>query len=33
MVGSAEYEAIGHLRTEALVKSELHPIDPAVGTA
>lgn len=31
MVGSDEYEAIGHLRTEALIKGELHPIDPAEG--
>jgi len=30
MIGSAEYGAIGHLRTEALVKGELHPMDPAV---
>jgi uncharacterized protein (DUF1330 family) len=29
MIGSAEYQAIGHLRTEALVRSQLHPIDPA----
>jgi uncharacterized protein (DUF1330 family) len=29
MIGSAEYEAIGHLRTEALLKGELHPMDPA----
>ncbi len=29
MIGSAEYQAIGHLRTEALVKGELHPMDPA----
>jgi uncharacterized protein (DUF1330 family) len=29
MIGSAEYQAIGHLRTEALVRSELHPMDPA----
>jgi uncharacterized protein (DUF1330 family) len=29
MIGSDEYEAIGHLRTEALTKGELHPIDPA----
>ncbi len=29
MVGSEEYRAIGHLRTEALVKGELHPMDPA----
>jgi uncharacterized protein (DUF1330 family) len=32
MIGSAEYQAIGHLRTEALVKSELHPMDPADGS-
>jgi uncharacterized protein (DUF1330 family) len=29
MIGSAEYQAIGHLRTEALSKGELHPLDPA----
>ncbi len=29
MIGSEEYQAIGHLRTEALLKGELHPIDPA----
>lgn len=29
MVGSSEYEAIGHLRAEALERSELHPMDPA----
>lgn len=29
MIGSAEYQAIGHLRTEALAKGELHPMDPA----
>ena len=29
MVASAEYQAIGHLRTEALLAGELHPIDPA----
>lgn len=29
MIGSAEYEAVGHLRTEALLKGELHPMDPA----
>ena len=29
MIGSAEYQAIGHLRTEALLKGELHPMDPA----
>lgn len=29
MISSDEYQAIGHLRTEALAKSELHPMDPA----
>jgi uncharacterized protein (DUF1330 family) len=29
MIGSPEYQAIAHLRTEALVASELHPLDPA----
>ncbi len=29
MVGSPEYQAIGHLRTEALSRGELHPMDPA----
>ena len=29
MIGSAEYQAIAHLRTAALVKGELHPMDPA----
>lgn len=29
MIGSAEYQAIGHLRTEALERGELHPMDPA----
>jgi uncharacterized protein (DUF1330 family) len=29
MVGSAAYDAIGHLRTEALAKGELHPMDAA----
>jgi uncharacterized protein (DUF1330 family) len=29
MIGSAEYQAIGHLRTEALARGELHPMDPA----
>jgi uncharacterized protein (DUF1330 family) len=29
MIGSEEYQAIGHLRTEALAKGELHPMDPA----
>jgi uncharacterized protein (DUF1330 family) len=28
MIGSAEYQAIGHLRTEALARGELHPMDP-----
>jgi uncharacterized protein (DUF1330 family) len=27
MVGSSEYQAIAHLRTEALTASELHPMD------
>jgi hypothetical protein len=31
MTGSPEYGRIAHLRTEALSRSELHPIDPAVG--
>ena len=29
MTASPEYQAIGHLRTEALVKGELHPMDQA----
>ena len=29
MTGSPEYLAIAHLRTEALLKGELHPMDPA----
>ena len=29
MVSSPEYEAIGHLRTEALTTGELHPMSPA----
>jgi uncharacterized protein (DUF1330 family) len=29
MIGSEEYRAIGHLRTEALRKGELHPLDTA----
>jgi uncharacterized protein (DUF1330 family) len=29
MVGSDEYREIEHLRTEALAKGELHPMDPA----
>ncbi len=28
MVGSDEYQAIAHLRTEALARGELHPLDP-----
>ncbi len=27
MISSPEYQAVGHLRTEALVKGELHPMD------
>jgi uncharacterized protein (DUF1330 family) len=27
MVGSAEYQAIGYLRDEGLIKGELHPMD------
>lgn len=29
MIGSSEYREIAHLRTEALAKGELHPMDPA----
>jgi len=29
MVGSEEYQAIAHLRTEALAAGELHPLDEA----
>ena len=29
MIGSPEYQAIGHLRTEALARAELHPMDAA----
>lgn len=32
MTVSTEYQEIGHLRTEALLKSELHPIDPGEGS-
>ena len=32
MIGSPEYQAIGHLRTEALSRGELHPMDPGEGT-
>jgi uncharacterized protein (DUF1330 family) len=28
MIGSPEYQAIAHLRTEALARSELRPLDP-----
>lgn len=28
MIGSDEYQAIAHLRTEALIRGELHPMDP-----
>jgi uncharacterized protein (DUF1330 family) len=31
MVGSEEYQAIAHLRTEALTRGELHPMDAAPG--
>ena len=27
MISSPEYQAVGHLRTEALTKGELHPMD------
>jgi uncharacterized protein (DUF1330 family) len=27
MIASTEYQAVGHLRTEALAKGELHPMD------
>jgi uncharacterized protein (DUF1330 family) len=33
MIGSPEYQAVGHLRTEALAKGELHPMDPGEGAA
>jgi len=29
MIGSAEYQEIAHLRTEALTRGELHPLDSA----
>jgi uncharacterized protein (DUF1330 family) len=32
MIGSPEYQAVAHLRTEALTRGELHPIDPGEGT-
>ncbi len=28
MIGSPEYREIAHLRSEALTRSELHPLDP-----
>lgn len=31
MVGSEAYQAIAHLRTEALTRGELHPMDEAPG--
>jgi uncharacterized protein (DUF1330 family) len=31
MVGSEEYQAIAHLRSEALTRGELHPMDAAPG--
>ncbi len=31
MISSPEYLEIAHLRTEALARSELHPLDPAQG--
>ena len=33
MVTSPEYLEIAHLRTEALERSELHPLDPADALA
>lgn len=32
MIGSEEYQAIAHLRTEALAEGELHPLDPGAAT-
>jgi uncharacterized protein (DUF1330 family) len=32
MVGSPEYQAIAHLRTEALTRGELHPLDTMAAT-
>jgi uncharacterized protein (DUF1330 family) len=31
MISSPEYREIGHLRTEALTKGELHPMDPTAA--
>lgn len=33
MIGSPEYGEIAHLRTEALSRGELHPLDPFDGPA
>ena len=33
MIGSPEYREIGRLRTEALVRGELHPMDRAPASA
>jgi uncharacterized protein (DUF1330 family) len=33
LVGSEEYRAIAHLRTEALAEGELHPLDPGDASA
>jgi uncharacterized protein (DUF1330 family) len=33
MIASPEYQEIAHLRTEALERSELHPLDPADSPA
>lgn len=33
MIGSEQYQAVAHLRTEALTKGELHPMDQAPGLA
>jgi uncharacterized protein (DUF1330 family) len=33
MIASEEYQAVAHLRTEALTRSELHPMDPAAAPA
>lgn len=30
MIGSEAYQAIAHLRAEALEAGELHPLDPGV---
>jgi hypothetical protein len=32
MIGSEAYQAVGHLRTEALARGELHPMDPTAET-